>query len=226
MLNFETAASEPNVGVFLALKRVELFRSLDDNTLQALSKICHFSLHTTNEHLAYEGDVIRFGFVVIYGRVSFVKSSQRGREIIVDTVTTNDLISLLLPLSGNAKYQFSVRAQTDSRVLCVPNSAITSILESNPNLTKPLFGLLFSHLHRAYNHSLSIAHEYVQNRIAHALLQQKNHTAIRMTRVELAAITATTPETVSRVVMRLEQEKILDLSEPGVIKILKPDALI
>jgi CRP-like cAMP-binding protein len=46
-----------------------------------------------------------------------------------------------------------------------------------------------------------------------------------LTRKELADLTGTTPETAIRVTKNLEREGLLDLTKPGVIKILSLDQL-
>jgi CRP-like cAMP-binding protein len=47
-----------------------------------------------------------------------------------------------------------------------------------------------------------------------------DQTRIFLTRKELADLTGTTPETAIRVTKNLEREGLLDLTKPGVIKIL------
>jgi CRP/FNR family transcriptional regulator len=80
-----------------------------------------------------------------------------------------------------------------------------------------------------------LAHAKVETRIASTLLAllpefgkgggANGHPRIFLTRKELAELTGTTPETAIRTTKHLERQGILDLTRPGIIKILKQDDL-
>jgi CRP/FNR family transcriptional regulator len=85
-------------------------------------------------------------------------------------------------------------------------------------------------LRRTNDLALGLAHSRVESRIVAALLAlaprfgrpstSEDQTRIFLTRKELADLTGTTPETAIRVTKNLEREGLLDLTKPGVIKIL------
>ena len=95
----------------------------------------------------------------------------------------------------------------------------------------------------SHNLSCSLAHSRVEHRIVSTLIallpefgkspvqpqlgysigSSKDSaftSSIYMTRKELADLTGTTPETAIRVTKHLEREGLLDLTRPGIIKIL------
>jgi CRP-like cAMP-binding protein/DNA-binding NarL/FixJ family response regulator len=221
-------------GVMAVLRKVELFKQIGEDFIKAASSVCQFGLYAAGDFLALEGDDNDRGLVVVYGRVSLVKTSASGKDLIVELLPPLDPFGMLTTLEKQP-YPFSVKAQIDSRVIWVPRVVLNYILDNYPDLSREFFNRILKRLRKAHDLSRALAHDLVEVRIASALLalvpnfcstdEDKETFGVRMTRQELAELTGTTYETVSRVVTRLEREGLLDLSESGKVRIFDMQGL-
>lgn len=235
MLDADARRGEQDqVGILSFMRKIDLFCQLGEDFLRAASQVCSFGLYPGGDFIVFEGDPIKAGFVVVYGRVSFVKTSASGKDLIVELLSPNDTFGLVPPLE-HGPYQFSAKAQVDTRILWVPTVVMDFILENYPEIAREFFASVLDRLRRAHNLSRSLAHDLVEVRIASALLAlvprfcsangAEESYDVRMTRQELAELTGTSSETVSRVVKTMERDEVLDLSEAGIVRILDVGAL-
>jgi CRP-like cAMP-binding protein/DNA-binding NarL/FixJ family response regulator len=217
------------------LKRIEPFSQADDRAIDELAKVSRLTEHKTNDLIVFEGDEEVSGFVVFSGRVSLVKASPNGKELIVELLPPGDPFGLLTSFDDHP-FPLSIKAQIDSKLLWIPRCQILLFLEKNPELGKKFIGEVFARLRTSHDFSRALAHDRVEARIAHALVStvpkfcpnpEKNSEplVIEMSRQEMAELVGTTPETVIRSMKLMEKDKLIDLSETGLVKVLDIDTL-
>lgn len=231
-------ASTEKQALLSFLKTVAPFSSLADEGLKLLVSGSTTRKFPAGEIFALEGDSGVTGFLVMSGRVSMLKTSASGRELIVELLPPGDTFGLISTLD-NRPYSFTCRAQAASEIMFVPRSVIVSILDSYPDLYRKFIDVISDRLARSHSFSRALAHDRVEVRIASALIAlipqfstpQSSDSAgestlwISITRQELANFTGTTVETAIRVTKAMERDGILDLSEAGTIRILAQDEL-
>lgn len=228
------SSQSDQVAIRKFLKTIEPFTNVADELIEAVSKVCRYGLYPSNALIAVEGETSPQGFVVVYGRVSLVKSSVNGKELIVEFIPPSDPFGLLSAIE-TGPYPFTARAQTDSRILWIPRAVISYLLDHFPDLTREYISKVLERLRKAHDLSRALAHDLVEVRIASALLallprycslsRDDDSYHIKLTRQELAEMTGTSPETVSRSVKTMERDGLLDLSETGKVKILDSGGL-
>jgi len=214
------------------LKRIEPFGRIPEAELRSLGDACRFASIEAGEYLAYEGDVASSAFIVTSGRVAMVKTSASGRELIVELMAPGDLFALISQFEKNPA-ALSARAQVDTDVVWVPKANLGLILEDHPEIYKSFAGTIAERLRRSHEVSRGLAHDRVETRIAVALKSlvpsfarspsKDDIFTVDITRQEVADLTGTTPETAIRTTKAMERDGILDLSRPGVIRILDLD---
>lgn len=211
------------------LKKLEPFPQIPEAELRTLSNACRFASVKAGDYLSYEGDVEQSAFIVTSGRVAMVKTSASGRELIVELMAPGDLFALMSQFE-NAPAALSARAQIDTEVLWIPKANLTLILEDYPEIYKGFARRMSERLRRSHEVSRGLAHDRVETRIAVALKSlvpsfarssaDKGIFTVNITRQEVADLTGTTPETAIRTTKAMERDGLLDLSRPGVIRIL------
>lgn len=211
------------------LKRLEPFSRIPEAELRALGDSCRFAAIEAGEYLAYEGDVATSAFIVTSGRVAMVKTSASGRELIVELMAPGDLFALISQFEKSPA-TLSARAQIDTEVVWIPKANLGLILEDHPEIYKSFATTISERLRRSHEVSRGLAHDRVETRIAVALKSlvpsfartatKDNIFTVDITRQEVADLTGTTPETAIRTTKAMERDGILDLSRPGVIRIL------
>jgi CRP-like cAMP-binding protein/CheY-like chemotaxis protein len=211
------------------LKKLHPFGQIPESELRALGDACRFASIQAGDYLSYEGDVDSSAFIVTSGRVAMVKTSASGRELIVELMAPGDLFSLISQFES-APTALSARAQIDTDVIWVPKANLALILEDYPEIYKGFASTIAERLRRSHEVSRGLAHDRVETRIAVALKSlvpsfarpaaKDSVFTVDITRQEVADLTGTTPETAIRTTKAMERDGMLDLSRPGVIRIL------
>ena len=222
---------------YLLLHSLPAFSELPPNELKSLANSCRFEILTAGDYITVEGDESSLeGFIVVSGRLGLMKSSPSGKQLAVELLGPGDMFGLLLTLSlEKMPAQLSARAQSSAQVLWVPVRSILPILRAHPALYREFFVHLLHSLHDSYRASLRLAHERVEVRIAAVLLILCNKFArspiaaddhiIDITRQQLADLTGTTPETAIRLTRAMQNEGLIDISHPGIVRVTDLSAL-
>jgi CRP-like cAMP-binding protein/DNA-binding NarL/FixJ family response regulator len=211
------------------LRRVDPFRELDDSTLHEMAKASFFKTYESGHQLIREGDEEAPCFIVASGRVSCVKASASGKELVVTLLGPGDPYALFVALDQEA-YPYTVRVERESAVLCTPTAFVLDVFQKNKSLYQSSSEAVLERLREADELARQLAHEKVEVRIAGALfslmgrfgkLDRSNQRyQIQVTRQELADLVGTTPETAIRVTRAMENKGILDLAKPGRIVVI------
>jgi CRP-like cAMP-binding protein/FixJ family two-component response regulator len=212
-----------------AVHTISLFEGMPEKDLQDLASCANVQDVNAGEFVSMDGERPQFGFMVLSGRLAVVKSTQHGKELTLDLLIPGDCTGILRSLEP-LEMDTSVRGQIDAKILSIPTAQLRAAIERNPTVYRRVAVELMERSRRANNLALGLAHSRVESRIIAALLAlaprfgrpstSTDQTRIFLTRKELADLTGTTPETAIRVTKNLEREGLLDLTKPGVIKIL------
>jgi len=226
--NHASGQSEAEV-IASYLSQVQLFRNFPSAEIEALAKRGRLRSFEAGEFISLEGGDASGGFIPVSGRISIMKSSDNGKELIVALLAPGDVLGLQFAHSAFAK-SLSARTQIASRAIWFPTSEWEHFCKRNNALVDNLNLMLSNQLLMAYNLASSLAHASVEGRIVRTLLallpqfgktsaQFANTSRIYITRKELSELTGTTPETAYRVTKHLERSDFLDLTRPGILKI-------
>jgi CRP-like cAMP-binding protein/CheY-like chemotaxis protein len=216
------------------LEEVSVFRGLPTGALHKIAASASVREIGAGGFVFHAGGALSEIGIVASGRIAVVRSSASGKELIVDLVGPSEIIGLQ-SLSDSVDQSISARAQIDSRVLTIPLTHARTLLAEHPENYPKVLHELGIRLRKSQELASSLAHAKVETRIASTLLAllpefgkgggANGHPRIFLTRKELAELTGTTPETAIRTTKHLERQGILDLTRPGIIKILKQDDL-
>ena len=227
---------EDRVSLF---QKLMLFDALSPATLQTLAQNSSTRQLDSGAVLWEEGSRINRAFVVLAGRAAFIKTSSSGKEMIVELLAPGDILPILFSLGVNgdlnhANAPLLARLQSPGQVLEIPLSALAVIRNDEPQLFQRASRILLDRLSASYERTRALAHDAVESRICAAFrtlapqfakAHRGDSYAIYITRQELADLTGTTTETAIRVTKNLERAGILDLTRPGIIRILDEKTL-
>jgi CRP-like cAMP-binding protein/AmiR/NasT family two-component response regulator len=212
-----------------AVESIALFSDIPPRELNDLTRSATIHDVSAGEYLSMDGERPDFGFMVLSGRLAVIKSTQHGKELTLDLLIPGDCSGILRALEPT-ELDTSIRGQTDAKLLAIPTAQLRSLAEKHPSVYRHITTELMRRNRRTNDLALGLAHSRVESRIVAALLAlaprfgrpstSEDTTRIFLTRKELADLTGTTPETAIRVTKNLEREGLLDLTKPGVIKIL------
>ena len=228
------SAAKTQAEILNYLIQIRPFNKLDRDRLQQISAGCHVAHYSSGEIILHENDQSGRGFLVCSGRISLLKTSASGRQLIVELLPPGDLFGLAICLDQQV-FPLTARVQRRSELLWIPRDVFRRFLEVYPKVYEDLVSMIAERLRRSYSLSRALAHDRVEVRIASALAAlvprfgavdaSKGVAKIAITRQELADLTGTSVETAIRICKNMERENILELSESGTVYITDQNKL-
>ena len=236
-LSKETHKESQAFDILAFLKNLFEFRAVPASDLKSIADSSRVVTIEAGHYLNNEGEEANsHGFVVVSGTIAMTKTSTSGKELIVELLQSTDIFGLLLTLGAERlPEQLSARALQRSKVIWIPLKDFTYLLNHQPLLFKDFVAHLLLCLQSSYRLSRGLAHDRVEVRIAAVLgsliLKFSKQTltdmvpTVHFTRQQLADLTGTTPETAIRVTRAMQRDGIIDIKRPGIIRIIKPNAI-
>ncbi|MEJ1933358.1 Crp/Fnr family transcriptional regulator [Nostoc sp. NIES-2111] len=211
------------------LQRTPIFRDLSDEQLQALANIAILQTYKKGEIIFWEGDEGTGLFIVKSGRVKIFKVANGGKEQIFHIFGAEEYFAEV-PAFDGGNYPASAAAIENSQVVFIPRSSFLMVLQQHPTLALAILGTLARHLRKLTHLVDTLSFQEVPQRLAHYLLNlSKRHSnadvfELDLPKGQLAALLGTIPETLSRALYKLAQEKVIEMEETS-IKLCDRDRL-
>ncbi|MBF0337394.1 MAG: Crp/Fnr family transcriptional regulator [Nitrospirae bacterium] len=201
-----------------------------DNSLQCLPCLAAFSADELssieskavrknccrNDYLFWEGDEIRFVFVVESGHIKLFKTSEEGREIVIRIMRAGDYFCCA-PIYADRKNMVNAIALEDTSLVLIPTESFheniyagltpmgTRVLSTICDRVKHLSGIIES-----------LTFKDVVKRVLMILLNAANDkdpdsniVTLSLTHQEMASMIGTVREVVSRTMSRLRKQNIV-----------------
>ena len=198
--------------------RMPFFKQLP---AQAISKInTLFQDHDVHvdERIYFEGDDADHLYLVAMGKVKLVRNSGTGRDVLLDILHGGDYFGTLM-MFGNRVHTETAVAQTDCCILQISSADFESILYQYPEVSRRALEIVSRRLAESQQIIKQLSSYNAEQRIAAALLRlagklgetRGENVLIQLpfSRQDLAAMTGTTTETVSRVMSRFSEERLI-----------------
>lgn len=183
------------------------------------------------ECIIYDRDPAVAFFVVISGKVKVFKLSSDGKEQILMLAGAGDSFAEAAMFSGGY-YPASAQALVDTELIILSRDGFLRLLRQNPDLALNMLARMSQLLRKLTDLVESLSLEDVTTRLAHFLIDRIDDKAedgppvleLAERKAVLAAQLGTIPETLSRSLSKLSQDKIIEVSGPQ-IEILDLDRL-
>ena len=195
------------------LRHVSLFESLDQQELEALSDVAFtrtFSKDNVIILAEEEGDTL---FILKKGQVKVSIVSEGGREVILSLLGPGSVFGELSLLDGKPR-SANVVAIEETELLMLRRVDFLQLIYKTPQIATALLAELATRMRKTDRQIEGLALLDVTSRISDTLLQLATEQGAettdgvtiesRPTQQELANMSGTTRETVSRVLKRLE----------------------
>ena len=213
------------------LRRVPLFEVLKDDDLEAISRVTITRSYDKDQVIILaeeEGDAL---FIIADGQVKVSIVSEDGREVILSLLGEGAVFGELSLLDGKPR-SANVVATHDTELYMVRRADFLQLIYKVPQIAVGLLAELAARLRKTDRKIEGLALLDVTSRISETLLQladeQGSETKFgvsleeRPTHQQLASMSGTTRETVSRVLKRLEGQGYIS-SEGRSITILREE---
>ncbi|MEO5775659.1 MAG: response regulator [Flavobacterium sp.] len=161
----------------------------------------------------YEGDRATGAYLVLAGKIKTIKMNADGRELMTGMYETDDFLGINAILY-NEIYTDSATVLEDSELCFFPKEQIEELLRLYPDVAEKFLKILSEELREKDIQLLDLAYQSVRKRIAESILRLfKNNTttdeSMSISRDDLAAMSGTAGETVSRTLTEFKNEGLI-----------------
>ena len=201
------------------LAAIPSFQGLSENQLNEIKKIVVNRHYTKGELIFSEGDHGDGFYVVAAGMVKIFKMSIEGKEHIMRIVGPGESFGQVSVYAGRT-FPAGAQAIAKSHLLFLPRSTFVDLITHNPSLALSMLASLSMRLREFTVHVERLALKEVPGRLAayliHLVDEQANEpelVSLNISKVQLASLLGTTPETLSRILSRMADSGLIEVKK-------------
>jgi CRP/FNR family transcriptional regulator, cyclic AMP receptor protein len=210
------------------------FSALKGDALARFIAIAPEVNRARGESLFLEGENPKYVFVICSGRIKLSVSSREGKTAILRIAGAGEILGLSAAMSGVA-HETSAEAAELCRVKAIRVNDFLGLLQEYPEASAEATHCLLHDYRVVLNNVCRLAlPNTVAGRLASLLLEwldarhassgNERRFIVALTQEEIASMTNTSRETVSRVLHQFQQDKVISIKGAS-MTILQPEAL-
>lgn len=199
------------MNIELYINQTTFFKGLSAEHRGELARICSVKTVKKREYLFHEGESGSRMFLLFDGNIQLHKNTEDGREVVIRVIRPGDVFAEVV-LFEKECYPVSARAVTKADVLVFPkegihrllaeegfrNDFISLLMAKQRYLTERIQELTTKDVE--YRFFTFLRNQYGEKELIHTPLSKK----------DIAAAIGTTPESLSRLILRLTGDEIID----------------
>ena len=196
------------------LHKFPVFASLEPEHTKALSGIAGTRHFKANQMIFQENDPGEGFYGIVQGKVKIYKSSPLGKEHILHIFGPGEVFAEVAVFAGR-NFPASALCLEDTKLLFFPRKQFRRLISENPDLGLNLLGLLSMRLRNMVGKVEELSLKEVPARLAtHLLLIRENlgkdQFDLDLNKSQLAGFLGTIPETLSRVIRKMNEEEYIE----------------
>lgn len=201
------------------LRQVPFFASLTDEEVAEVNRLAREQGYEVNETIYFSGDPAGYLYVVAAGKVKLLRHAWSGQDVLIDILMPGEFFGTLAT-PGEKTYAETAQAQTTCCVLALQADDFKAILRRYPSVALAVLDIVAERLAAARTTIHQLSAHPVEQRVAAVLLklaeklgeEHNGSLLIQMplSRQDLADMTGTTTETVSRIMSQFRQAGLID----------------
>ncbi len=198
--------------------RLPFFRHLPSQEIEKINRLFEDRDIAAEQGIYYEGDPAENLYLVAMGKVKLMRHTSSGRDVLLDILRGGEYFGNLTAISGRG-YMETAIAQTDGCILQISSQNFEKILQHHPDVMMKVLKAVGQRLEEFQEVIKQLSVYTVDQRIAAALIrlvekvgeERSTGTLIQVpfSRQDLAGMTGTTIETVSRVMSRFAADGVI-----------------
>ena len=214
------------------LKGVELFSELNEEQLGMIANLVIVKNFNRDETVVLEGDdSVQALYLIATGSVQVYMTGIDGRETILSFLERGDFFGEMSLIDGEPR-SASVRTVTDAKLLVIHRESFLSLIRKTPEIAMALMSELCKRLRKANKQIGSLSTMSVSSRVAGTLLNLMQERGVRIhtdngsmvtvihnrpTQQQLADMSGTTRETVSRICSLLVRTNAIAMTGKDIV---------
>ena len=214
------------------LKGVELFSELSEEQIGMLANLVVSQKFNRDETVVLEGDdSVQALYLIASGSVQVYMTGVDGRETILSFLERGDFFGEMSLIDGEPR-SASVRTVTDAQMLIIHRESFLKLIRQSPEIAMGLLSELSKRLRKANRQIGSLSTMSVSGRVAGTLLNLMEERGVRIhtdngsmvtvihnrpTQQQLADMSGTTRETVSRICSLLVKTNAIAMTGKDIV---------
>ena len=193
------------------IKQSPFFKGLSEAHHRELAAIGNLKSIRKRDYLFHEGEQGNSMFLLVGGNMQLHKNTEDGREVVIRMIQPGDVFAEVV-LFEKERYPVSARAVTNADVLVFPKEGIHRLL-AEEGFRNDFIALLMAKQRYLAERIQELTTKDVEHRLFTFLRSQYGEQEIIRTplsKKDIAAAIGTTPESLSRLIQRLHEDKIID----------------
>lgn len=221
-----------NDSILGLLKGVELFSELNEEQLKMLGNLVVAQNFVRDETVVLEGDdSVQALYLIASGSVQVYMTGVDGRETILSFLERGDFFGEMSLIDGEPR-SASVRTVTDAQLLIIHRESFLTLIRQSPEIAMGLLSEMSKRLRKANRQIGSLSTMSVSGRVAGTLLNLMQERGVRIhtdngkmvtvihnrpTQQQLADMSGTTRETVSRICSLLVKTSAIAMTGKDIV---------
>ena len=193
------------------LKKIDMFKKVDELTLDKLCDITTSVKYDENSIIFYEGDSSKYLHCLVSGVVKLYKTTSHDKEIILKYFRANELIAEVASFE-NIPYPATALSYTSTELIKIDFEKFKKIMYHNPELS---FAIQVSLIKKIKTLEVVISRNIVLDAKERVIefIYDNTDDFFTMKNIEIAKILNLTPETLSRILKSLKDEGYVNMKE-------------
>ena len=206
--------------------RLPFFRHLSREAIVEINRLFEDRDVVVEQTIYLEGNPGEHLYLVASGKVKLMRHTLSGREVLLDILQAGEYFGHLATVSQQS-YAETAIAQTDCCILQIPAHKFEEVLNGYPGVPMKVLKAVGQRLEESQEIIKQLSAYTVEQRIAATLIRVAKKMGeqkqvgmliqIPFSRHDLAAMTGTTVETVSRVMSRFSAEGLISTGRKWVV---------
>ena len=201
---------------FEIISKIPLFNGLPERYIKNLVNIVVNRQFKKGQTIFFEGEKAKGFYVITLGRVKIFKLSSEGKEQILHILGPGEPFGEV-PMFSGGHFPAHAEALEESNILFFPRVAFIELIKKEPLLAMNMLAVLSKRL-REFTHLIEdLSLKEVSGRLAAYFLYLSDREKgaceleLNITKTQLAAILGTIPETLSRILGKMNSQGIIHI---------------
>lgn len=205
------------------LKKMDIFRGLKDAEYAVINRDSRSIVMKKRELLSYNGTAQQAVYFVKKGRIKLLKTTPDGHSLILDILGEGTLFGELEAGHQAEDEEMTAEAMEDTLLCMMRRENFDRLMQLVPGLSVKITKLAGLRLKKIQNRLVDLLYCPVENRLARTLLGLAKEfgmahpdgilISLRLTHNDLAALIASTRETVSTILAEFRKKGLIEYTD-------------
>ncbi|WP_028308688.1 Crp/Fnr family transcriptional regulator [Desulfitibacter alkalitolerans] len=216
------------------IRKIPVFSELEGHLIEKIAELTIIKKYAKNDIIFFEGDPGEAIHFVKSGKVKIFKTSEGGKEIIINILNPGDIFAEVILFQKNIPYPASVEVIEEGEIGSIRNRDLERLISENPQLAVELLRAMAKKLKEVQQRVRELgSNDAIERTIRVLSALAKNHGSKtkdgivlckNITRQDMANLVGTTRETMSRILSKFSKEGLVEIKGRTIV-IKNADAL-